>query len=162
MWWHAIGKNWPFGQEDWFFAKKKQKKTAIFLCTNLGYLTLEGPELQAYPRKVVGLTVQTSYVEGWWYQNWAPTIQQHFFMCVHGNWRESEFFGKTLRTWKFSMGNFFGASIYGILRHSWFRKYSWFGWPSLRFEVVAAQSEVKGKNRSCYEKSIFLWSLWNE
>lgn len=52
-----------------FLQKKKQKKTAIFLCTNLGYLTLEGPELQAYPRKVVGLTVQTSYVEGWWYQN---------------------------------------------------------------------------------------------
>ena len=38
--------------------------------TNLGYLTLEGPgwltlgQLQAYPWKLRGITVQTSYVGG--------------------------------------------------------------------------------------------------
>ena len=58
-----------------------------------------------------------------------------------------------LCTRKFSRGKFFGASTHGILRHSRFRKYSRFWWPSLRFKVRAAQSEVIGKNWSGYEKS---------
>ena len=35
-----------------------------------------------------------------------------------------------------------------------------FGWPSLRFEVIAAQSEVIGKNRSCYKisRGVQKWS----
>ena len=64
----------------------------------------------------------------------------------HINSRKSDFLGKTLRTRKF-----FAATTYGILTHSGFRKYSWFGWPRLRLEVRVDQSEVK--YRSCYEKS---------
>ena len=59
---------------------------------------------------------------------------------------------KSLRTRKFSMGKFFGASTYGILTHSGFRKCSRFGWPSLRFEVTAAQSEVIGQKRVLLQK----------
>ena len=63
--------------------------------------------------------------------------------CVTWFWKalESDFFGKTLRTWKFSTRKFFGARTHGILPHSGFRKHSWFGWPSLLFEVIAAQRE---------------------
>ena len=74
-----------------------------------------------------------------------------FFMCVHGNWRKSEFFGKTLLTRKILTGKFSGAGTAGILTHSGFRKYNWFGRPSLCFEVIAVQSGVIGKNRLCYE-----------
>ena len=107
------------------------------MCTNLGYLTLEGPGRQ----ELGGMAVQTSYVGGRWHQNWAHTSPQHIFMFVHGNWRKGVFF----RTQKFSTGNFFGASTHWILTHSGFRKYSWFWWPSLRFQVIAAQSEAIGQ-----------------
>ena len=132
------------------------------MCTNLGYLglwkDLDGKrltpgQLQAHPCKLGGMTVQTSYVGGQQHQNWAHTSPQHLLMCVHGNWRKSEFFGETLCAWKFSTGTFFRYSSHGMLAHSGFRKYNRFGWPSLRFEVIAAQSEVIGKNQSCYEKS---------
>ena len=76
-----------------------------------------------------------------------------FFPSGHGNWWKSEFFGETLCAWKFSTGTSFRYSSHGMLAHSGFRKYNRFGWPSLRFEVIAAQSEVIGKNQSCYVKS---------
>ena len=72
-----------------------------------------------------------------------------------------------LCTQKFSMGNFFGATTHGILTHSGFRKYSRFGWPSLRFEVIAAQSEVIGKicrvtknKRCCKSKTLRCCCCW--
>ena len=34
---------------------------------------------------------------------------------------------------------FFGANTHGILMHSGFRKYNWFWWSSLRFEVITDQ-----------------------
>ena len=74
-------------------------------------------------------------------------------VCVHGNLQKKVIFlGKTLRTRKFSTGKFFGASTHGILTHSGFRKCSCFGWPSLRFEVTAAQSEVRGRKRVVLQK----------
>ena len=128
----------------------------LFLCARIWvtwlWKALDGKrltpgQLQAYPWKLGGMTVQTSYVGGRWHQNWAHTSPQHFFMSVHGNWRKGVFF----RTQKFWRGNFFGASTHWILTHSGFRKYSWFCWPNLRFKVMAAQSEVK--YRPCYKKS---------
>ena len=71
----------------------------------------------------------------------------HFQVCVRGNSRKSDFLGKTLRT-----RNFFGATTHGILTHSAFRKCSRFGWPSLRFEVTAAQSEVVGQKPEVLQK----------
>ena len=61
------------------------------------------------------------------YQNWAHTTpcRSIFFPMGHGNWWESDFFGKTLRTQKNSQGNFLGASTHGILTHSGFRKCIW-------------------------------------
>ena len=67
------------------------------------------------------------------------------------SWKR-EIFCKSLRTRKFSMGKFFGASTHGILTHSGFRQYSRLGWPSLRFEVTAAQSEVKGQKPEVLQK----------
>ena len=61
-----------------------------------------------------------------------------FFPSGHGNWWKSEFFGETLRAGKFLSGKCFGASTHGILTHSRFR----YGWPSLRFEVIAAQKSA--------------------
>ena len=40
--------------------------------------------------------------------------------------KKVNFFGKTLRTQKFSAGKFFGDSTHGIITHSGFRKYSQF------------------------------------
>ena len=98
-------------------------------------------QLLGWPWKLWGITLQTSYVEGRWHQNWAHTSPLHFFTVETQIFaKKSDFLGKT--------GKFFGAGT-----HSGFRKYSRFGWPSLCFEVIAAQSEVVGKNQLCYEKS---------
>ena len=81
--------------------------------------------------------------------SWARYI---FLPLGHVNLRKSDFLGKTLRTQKFSTGNFFGAGIHRILTHSGFRKCSWFGWPSLRFELTAAQIEVIGQKPVVLQK----------
>ena len=58
--------------------QKTPQKTAIFVCRNRSYLTLKGPVRQTVdtrsttggPWKLWGITLQTSYVEGRWHQNW--------------------------------------------------------------------------------------------
>ena len=72
------------------------------------------------------------------------TRARHIFLCVRTEICE-KILGKTLRTQKFLTGKFFRAATNGILTPSGFRKYSQFEWPSLRFEVKAAQSRVKGQ-----------------
>jgi len=85
-----------------------------------------------------------------------------FFRCDTEIGEDVFFVGKTLRSRIFSMGKFLGQvpSTNQILTHSGFRKYSWFWWLSLRFEVIAAQrpkpSRVK-KNRSRYKKLTLLY-----
>ena len=69
---YAVGNNWPFGQENRFCAKKTPQNrpcwwTRIWV-TWLGK-ALDGErltpgQLQAYPWKLGGMTVQTSYVGG--------------------------------------------------------------------------------------------------
>ena len=141
----TIGNNWPFGQENRFCAKK-HLQIAYFSVheselPHFGRTWTPG-QLLGYPWKLWGITLQTSNKEGQWHQNWAYTSLLNFFMCVHGNSRKSDFLGKMLHTRKFSTGKFFGAATHEILTHSGFRKCSWFGWRSLHFEVLAAQSEV--------------------
>ena len=80
------------------------------------------------------------YVWGRWHQNWAHTSTQHLFMSMHGNWQKNDFLGKMIRSLKLSKRIFLGASTHGILTHSGFRKYIWFGWPNLRFEVMTCIS----------------------
>ena len=138
--------------------KRNTLISAILVNMNLGYPTLEGPGRQmvvtsstsGHPWKLWGITVQNSYMEGRWQQNWAHTSPLYFFPSGHGNSRKSDFLGKTLCTLKFSTGIFFGATTHGILTHSGFRKCSRSGWPSLRFE--AAQSEVIGQKLEVLQK----------
>ena len=95
-----------------------------------------------------------------------------FLMSGHKSSRKSDFWGKTLPNQKYSTVKFFGATTHGILTHSGFRKCNRFGWPSLRFKVIAAQSEVRGQKRLVLQKIrgvtkmntfVFLVrSLWNE
>ena len=61
--------------------------------------------------KLWGLTLQISYVEGRWHQNWAHMSPLHTLPSGHGNLRKSYFGGKTLRTRKFSAGNFWGCCL---------------------------------------------------
>ena len=75
-----------------------------------------------------------------------------FLMSGHVNSRKSDFWGKTLPNRKFSTVKFFEATTHRILMHSGFRKCSRFGWPSLRFEVTAAQSEVIGQKPEVLQK----------
>ena len=48
-------------------------------------------QLLGYPWKLWGMTVQNSYVEGWWRQNWGHTSLLHFFPSGHGNSRKGDF-----------------------------------------------------------------------
>ena len=104
------------------------------------------------PWKLWGITLQTSYVEGRCHQNWAHTSPLHFFTVRTRKFAKKWFGGKVLRTRKISTGRFFGAGTHGILTHSGFRKYSRLGWPSLLFEVIAAQSEVIGQKPVVLQK----------
>ena len=62
--WHAIGKKWPFGQEI-DFVQKNTSKSAIFVCTNLGYLTLEGSGRETVDkRSTLGLSLKTWGYDG--------------------------------------------------------------------------------------------------
>ena len=94
-----------------------------------------------------------------------------FFSCLCTESGEKEIFlVERSVPENFQQEKFFGASTFGILTHSEFRKYSRFGLPSLRFEVIAAQSKVIGKKRSCYKDKrcsqntfmFFVRSLQNE
>ena len=51
--------------------------------------------------------------------------RRFFLPKCHANSWKMEIFCKSLRTRKFSMGKFFGASTHGILTHSGFRKCIW-------------------------------------
>ena len=105
------------------------------------------------PWKLWGITLQTSYMEGRLHQNWAHTSLLHFLVCVHGTLRKSYFLGKALCTQKFSTEKFFWAATLGILTLSVFKKCSRYWWLSLRFEVIAAQSEVTGQKPVVLQKS---------
>ena len=70
-----------------------------------------------------------------------------------------EFFCKSLRTRKFSMGKFFGASTHGIVTHSGFRKCIWKVGTTNFDPVLPARSwempvkcELPAKIGWCYEK----------
>ena len=145
------------------FCNKKTPPNRLFLCART-WVTwlwkaqdakrLTPGQLQAYLWKLLGMTVQTSYVGGR-HKNWAHTSPQHFFSVgTQKLAKKWTFLVKRSVPKKISTGKCFGASTHRILSltHSGFRKYSQFRWPSLRLEVIAAQSEVKGKNRLCYEK----------
>ena len=123
-----------------------------WLWKDLNTKQLTPDQLLGWPWKLCGITLQTSYVEGWWHQNWAHTSPLHFFTVRTRKFAKKWFWGKALRTHKLSTGRFFGAGTHGILTHSGFRKYSRLGWPSLLFEVIAAQSEVIGQKPVVLQK----------
>ena len=91
------------GQEIWF-RKKNTTKWPIFVCTNMGYLTLKDPGRQ---------TVQTISVVPLKFDeydnSWAKfkvggikieCTQIRYFLSpyVHRNWSKSDFFRETLCT----------------------------------------------------------------
>ena len=95
------------------FVPKRTPQKRLFLCARIG-VTWPGPGRQTVdtrstkggPWKLWLITLQTSYVEGRWHKNWAHMSPLHCFsVCA----RKRDFLGKTLRTPKFSKGNFFGA-----------------------------------------------------
>ena len=73
------------------------------LCTNLGYLTLEGSGRQTLdtgstsvvPLNLTGKLVQIGHVEGRWHQLSAHCFDT-FSPSVYGNWRKSDFLGQTI------------------------------------------------------------------
>ena len=83
---------------------------------------------------------------------WSAHEPATFFSVGTRKLGKKCFFGKTLHTRKFSMANFFGANTQGVLTYSGFRRYSQFGWPSLRFEVTAAQKWGHRKNWAGFQK----------
>ena len=142
---------------------------------------LDPGQLLGCPWKFWGITVQTCHWEGLWHQNcgytssWLPYSTYLYLddkakrtqqgdLLVHepnifwgGNKRnqgKTELFRKSLRTRKFSMGKFFGASTHGIVTHSGFRKCIWkVGttnfWPCFACPKLgdAGEMRVASKNR---------------
>ena len=87
---------------------------------------------------------------------------RRFFLSKrHENSWKREIFCKSLRTRKFSMGKFFGASTHGIVTHSGFRKCIWkVGttnfWPCFACPKLgdAGEMRVASKNRAVLESQI--------
>ena len=149
--------------------KSNTSKLPFLVDTNLGYLSLEGPGRRT--------------ANGWHQVNFRRTPEEFgewrlklamcsrarniFFFVGTRKLEKKYFFCKTLSTRKFTTGKLFEASTYGILTHSGFRKYGQFGWPSLRSEVIGAQSEVIGKishvteNKRRNEK-LTLFYFWSD
>ena len=71
---------------------------------------------------VWGIAVQTSFWEDRWHQNCGYKSPILFWGYGQRNLWKTDFFRKSLRTWKFVMGKLFGAYIQKILTHSAFRK----------------------------------------
>ena len=141
---------------------QKTPQKRLFLCArirvswlrkDLDAKRLTPGQLLGWPWKRWSITLQTSFVEGQWHQNWAHTSPLHCYRVCALKFAKSDFWGKTLHTRKFSTGKVFGATTNGTLTHSGFRKCSQLGWPRLRFEVITAQSEAMGqepvKNQRC-------------
>ena len=86
---------------------------------------------------------------------------RRFFLSKrHENSWKREIFCKSLRTRKFSMGKFFGASTHGIVTHSGFRKCIWkVGttnfWPCFACPKLgdAGRTRVASKNRAVFPKT---------
>ena len=117
--------------------KKNTSKAAFFVCTNLNYW------------KLWGITLQTSYVEGRWHQNRAHRSPLHFFIECARKFEKKWFFWVKRSV----LENFLLlSSTHGILTHSGFRKCNCFGWPSLSFEVTAAQNVVIGQKLEVLQK----------
>ena len=132
--WHAIGKSRPFGRENLFRPKKHLKKGFFlrrFFRPHLtlgrsGGQTVDTRSTSGYPWKVWGITVQTSYVEGRWHQNWVRSSPAKKKTQVAVEFREKwKFFVNRSVPENFQWENFFGASTHGIVTHSGFRKCIW-------------------------------------
>ena len=86
-----------------------------------------------------------------------------FFSCLCTESGEKEIFlVERSVPENFQQEKFFGASTFGILTHSEFRKYSWFGLPSLHFEVRSSGRVTKNKRCSQNTFVFFVQSLQNE
>ena len=87
--------------------------------------------------------------------------RRFFLPRGHENSWKREIFCKSLRTRKFSMGKFFGASTHGIVTHSGFRKCIWkVGttnfWPCFACPKLgdAGRTRVASKNRAVFRKTL--------
>ena len=95
-----MGESRPFCQENFLFPKKRPK-TAFFGGNESGvswlweelYAKLLGlGQLLGYPWKVWGITVQTSYWEGRWDQNWVRSRPAKKVACGNANLWKTGFF----------------------------------------------------------------------
>ena len=149
-----IGNNWPFGQENRFCAKKTPhfhlfwwiQTWVTWLWKDLDAKPLTPGQLLGYPWKLAMWRVGGTKIE--------RTRACHIFLvCVHGNSRKKCFFGvKRSVPENFQPEIFLGLPPAEFLRTQDLENYARLGWPSLRFEVIAAKSEVIGQKPKVLKK----------
>ena len=109
----VIGESRPFSRE--IDSCKKKRKNRPFqrtkICITSLWEDLEDNlltpgQLLSYSWKLGGITVQTSYVEGWWHQTWVCSRLTKKIMCGHATSWKMEIFRKPLCHRKFSRENF--------------------------------------------------------
>ena len=164
--WHALGNNWPLGQEN-LFVQKNTSKWAILVCTNLGYQTSEGPGRQMIDtRSTPGVPLKNLGIWRLKLAIWEvggiiiERTRARYFFRWDTEISEKWFFCKTLHIPKFSTGKIFGANTYGILTHSGFRKCIWKVvttnfWPCFACPKLGDSGEMRvaSKNRVVLEKA---------
>ena len=111
--------------------QKTPQKTAIFVCKNRSYLTLKGPVRQTVdtrsttggPWKLWGITLQTSYVEGRWHQNWAHTSPLHCFSVCARKFAKKWFLGQNALYPNASKSQTFFVGLLNIVNPSTTRQF---------------------------------------
>ena len=125
--WHAVGESRPFDRENLFSPKKTPKNSHVFvkkngitsLWENLEAKLLTPGQPLGYPCKHWGITVQTSYCEGWWHQNWVRSRPTNYSLSNwNGNsWKTDLFYS--------SASNSKTKRDIGMGHKRWRARYTW-------------------------------------
>ena len=130
----CIGRKWTVWPEKIIFYWKRPKNPlfrgdtiqVMSLWRELEAKPVTSGQLLGHPWNVWDITLQMSYVEAWWHQNW---VHSRPILCRGGGDADiSEnlcFFYKTVRSPKFTNWNFSGAGTHGFSTHSAFRISIW-------------------------------------
>ena len=111
--------------------------------------------LSKFYANLMSIPCQNAMKKSIWYEGIERTRARYIVLAPgHVNSPKSDFLDEMLSTRKFSPRKFFGASTYGILTHSRFRKCSQFGWASFRFKVTAAQNAESDRTKN---KKVFIF-----
>ena len=111
---------------------KKTPQKWLFLCAriwvtwlwkDLGAKPLTLGQLQRCPWKLWGITLQTSYVEGRWHQNWAHTSPLHCFSVCARKFAKKWFFGQNALYPNASKSQTFFVGLLNIVNPSTTRQF---------------------------------------